>query len=398
MEKPIEIKKARILVAEDERRVREQIEEWLRRFGYEQLVLTRNAEECLEKLSEPFDVILADMRMEKDDSGFAILDAVQKKNITSAVIIFTANDTVDDCRNAFRSGAWDYISKNRRGNVFDELNRSIQDALTYFNRWGDRRDDIWIREHMDDLLEKYAGQYVAVLNQSVLEAAESRDELEQRIRERKLPLYLTVIEQIESLSIEPLEAELTVFVEGPTDVRYIECAAKLLDQEALLERIHLDVIGGQDGRKGGGYQALNQGFNFLHNNPNYRRQKALFLYDQDVSDKQMANRGEDFENLFMRRIADYDSEKKGIEYLLAQAVYEEGFQHSLEFVQKDLGRATASVPEPLPTYAIERNSKMQFCQWVCDERKNRPEEFAAFRPIFHIFESLLDMDVIGVDG
>ena len=265
----IENTEAKILVADDKQRMVEQIKEWLIRGGYKHITLTFSAAECIEKLSEPFDVIVADMRMENDHSGFAILEKVQDRNITSAVIIFTANATVEDCRRAFRVGAWDYISKNQQDNPYAELNASIQDALIYFNRWGDRRDAIWIQEQMEELREAYAGQYIAVLNQSVLEAANSREELEKHIKERNLPLYLTVIEKIDAPLAEPLQAELTVFVEGPTDVKYIQCAAKLLGKEALFDRIHLGTTGNQDGQKGNGYQGLNQGFNFLRHNPSF---------------------------------------------------------------------------------------------------------------------------------
>jgi len=73
----------------------------------------RNSEEATEKLEQShFEIIVADMRLGTDDGGgFAVFEEVKKRNLSAAVIILTANDTVVDCRRAHRMGAWDYISE-----------------------------------------------------------------------------------------------------------------------------------------------------------------------------------------------------------------------------------------------------------------------------------------------
>lgn len=52
---------------------------------------------------------------------------------------------------SFKMGAWDYISKNMRGNIFDILHESIQDAIAYFNRWGNVQNEQWINENIETL-------------------------------------------------------------------------------------------------------------------------------------------------------------------------------------------------------------------------------------------------------
>lgn len=113
--------------------------------------------------------------------------------------MFTANETWLDCRKAFRQRVcWDYISKNMEGtNPYQELHNSIQEAISYFNRWGNRNDEVWIFENNTELLEKYRGQYIAVINHTVIENAYTEEELRNKINERKLPLFLPVIRKMD---------------------------------------------------------------------------------------------------------------------------------------------------------------------------------------------------------
>ncbi len=206
----LETKNVKLLLIEDEADYLKQVVRWMARFGYQHIDTARNVAEARAKLDEkPFDIIVADMRLDRDDDGFAVLDEVKKRHITSVVIILTANDSVADCRRAFKEGAWDYISKNMKGNVFKELNQSIRNAITYFNRWGGKEDEAWIEENMTQLLESYHGQYIAVINNSVIEAAKTEEQLEKRLRERKFPIFLSTIKKIEAFSKpEPLIADL----------------------------------------------------------------------------------------------------------------------------------------------------------------------------------------------
>ncbi len=189
-----------LLVIEDNPRFLDELLSWLtEEFGYCEINTAINAQDSEEKLKDPCDVIISDMRMEKDDSGFAILDFVKKNNLSTVVIILTANDTVADCRRAFREGAWDYISKNMKGNPFESLDASIQDAIAYLNRWGNLPNQQWLTENLATLENHYWGQWIAVINQSVIEVADTETELLARLEERKLRRFTTTIKQIGDL-------------------------------------------------------------------------------------------------------------------------------------------------------------------------------------------------------
>lgn len=185
-----------LLLVEDNPRFMEELKEWLQDFGYNNIETASSAAEATQKLNQSFDVLISDMRMEKDNSGFTIVERVKELNLSSVVIILTANDTVIDCRNALKMGAWDYISKNMRGNVFEALHESIQEAIAYFNRWGNVQNEQWISENLEDLEKNYWGQYIAVINKTVIDAADSQEVLEKQIEERKLRRFLTTIRKI----------------------------------------------------------------------------------------------------------------------------------------------------------------------------------------------------------
>lgn len=189
-----------LLVIEDTPRFLDELLSWLREeFGYCEISTATNAQDAEEKLQNPCDVIIADMRMERDDSGFTILDFVKQNNLSTVVIILTANDTVADCRRAFREGAWDYISKNMKGSPFESLDASIQDAIAYLNRWGNLPNQQWLTENLAALEKDYWGQWIAIVNQSVIEVADTETELITRLEERKLRRFTTAIKQIGEL-------------------------------------------------------------------------------------------------------------------------------------------------------------------------------------------------------
>jgi len=180
-----------LLLVEDNSGFLSELVNWLNDYGYRHIETASSVAQATEKLCDPFDVIISDMRMEQDDSGFAIVEQVKVRNLSSVVIILTANDTVIDCRNAFKFGAWDYISKNMRGNVFDALHDSIQEAITYFNRWGNVHNEQWITENLESLEKKYWGKYIAVINKTVIETADKEDSLNALLEQRKLRRFLT---------------------------------------------------------------------------------------------------------------------------------------------------------------------------------------------------------------
>ncbi|MDB9439007.1 putative DNA binding domain-containing protein [Dolichospermum lemmermannii CS-548] len=188
-----------LLLVEDNPRYLSELVEWLNDYGYRHIETASSVVQATEKLCDPFDVIIADMRMEQDNSGFVILEEVKARNLSSVVIILTANDSVIDCRNAFKSAVWDYFSKNMQGNVFDAVHDSIQEAITYFNRWGNVHNEQWIIENLEILEKDYWGKYIAVINKTVIETADNEDTLNALLEEQKLRRFSTTIRKIGDL-------------------------------------------------------------------------------------------------------------------------------------------------------------------------------------------------------
>ncbi|MFB2645739.1 RNA-binding domain-containing protein [Raphidiopsis sp. BLCC-F218] len=200
-----------LLLVDDSSRFLDELQEWLNEYGYRSVATACSVNQAIENLCVPYDVIIADMRMEQDDSGFTIVDEVKSRDLSSVVIILTANDAVIDCRKAFKFGAWDYISKNMPGNVFDEIHDSIQEAIKYFNRWGNIQNEQWIDENQETLEANHWGKYIAVINRTVIETADSEDTLKELLEERKLRRFLTTIKKIGNL--QPI-SELVKMPEG----------------------------------------------------------------------------------------------------------------------------------------------------------------------------------------
>ena len=57
------------------------------------------------------------------------------------------------------------------------------------------KDDLWIVEHFSELVTKYTGKYVAVVNETLVTVGESSKEIETKAREvepNKMPSVLRV--------------------------------------------------------------------------------------------------------------------------------------------------------------------------------------------------------------
>ncbi len=57
------------------------------------------------------------------------------------------------------------------------------------------KDDLWIVEHFSEMVTKYAGKYVAVVNETLVAIGDSRREVEDKARQvepQKIPSVLRV--------------------------------------------------------------------------------------------------------------------------------------------------------------------------------------------------------------
>jgi two-component system response regulator PilR (NtrC family) len=114
-----------ILVADDEKGIREFLEITLKKEGYEVTLASNGAEAISLCEKKKFDIILADIKMPQGD-GYTILRKVKKLRPDTIVIMITAYGSLESAIEAMKEGAFDYISK-----PFDvnDVKALIQSAL-----------------------------------------------------------------------------------------------------------------------------------------------------------------------------------------------------------------------------------------------------------------------------
>jgi two-component system, response regulator RegA len=124
----------RILVVDDEPDVRTTIERRLTREGFK-VDTAESAADAADKTraADPFyDVIIADMVMENEQSGLDVLKSAFARDIFAEVIVLTAYGSVQNAVECMKRGAFDYLEKNIPGvDVLDLLVLKIQNAIEH---------------------------------------------------------------------------------------------------------------------------------------------------------------------------------------------------------------------------------------------------------------------------
>jgi DNA-binding NtrC family response regulator len=100
--------KRRILVVEDEEKLRRVIEVQLSSAGFE-VDQAGTAEEGL-KRADRADLVLTDLRL-PGMNGLELLQAIRRQNATTPVIVITAYGTVENAVEAMKAGAFDFLPK-----------------------------------------------------------------------------------------------------------------------------------------------------------------------------------------------------------------------------------------------------------------------------------------------
>lgn len=171
-----------------------------------------------------------------------------------------------------------------------------------------------------------------------------------------------------------------VFVDGETDVRYLERASELLNQKALLGKVEL--------RDGGGSGNLGKIWKTSSMSAELMTQKVVLLHDCDdaVSPQDRGN--------FFRRTIPMQRDhpiKKGVENLFEKAVLERAREYKDAFIDIDHERTrtdrgkTMTVPEE---WTINANEKTNLCAWLCEE--GREDDFQHFEVIFKLLQAIVD--------
>jgi two-component system response regulator PilR (NtrC family) len=117
--------KDKILVADDEKSMREFLDIMLKKEGYK-VTLASNGEEVMKLIEKDiFDLALVDIRMPRQD-GISVLKKIKSISPETVVIVMTAYASADTAIKAMKEGAYDYITKPFK---IDEIKLIIQNAL-----------------------------------------------------------------------------------------------------------------------------------------------------------------------------------------------------------------------------------------------------------------------------
>src|SRR5438876_5314958 len=133
-------KRAKILIVDDERSIRELLEIFLKKEGFE----VKSAPSALEGLTQvktsDFDLIISDIKM-ADMSGIDFLRELRANSFSGQFILLTAFASAETAIQALKMGAFDYILKTE--NFIEELrlvvygaleNRRLREENTYLRR------------------------------------------------------------------------------------------------------------------------------------------------------------------------------------------------------------------------------------------------------------------------
>ena len=122
-----------VLVVDDEQSLRQVLELFFRKEGFEVDTASSLAEAEAAIAANAYDLVLTDLRMTQPDDGLKVLRAAVRKNPWTQVIVLTAYATVETAKEAIRYGAYDYLTKpfdneNLRKLVRAALARKEDDA------------------------------------------------------------------------------------------------------------------------------------------------------------------------------------------------------------------------------------------------------------------------------
>ncbi len=135
-----------VLVADDEKSMREFLEIMLSREGYD-VVTTASAEEAIEVVtSRSIDLVITDINMPKA-TGMAVLKSSMEFDPEVPVIMITAFGSADTAVEAMKMGAYDYITKPFK---VDEIKLVVSKALER------RRDKEEIRRLKEEVVQSYS--------------------------------------------------------------------------------------------------------------------------------------------------------------------------------------------------------------------------------------------------
>jgi two-component system response regulator PilR (NtrC family) len=134
------LKRAKILIVDDERSLRELLEIFLKKEGFDVTSASSGLESLAKVKTSDFDLIISDIKM-GEMSGIDLLRELRTSGFNGQVILLTAFASAETAIQALKMGAFDYILKTE--NFMEELrlvvhkaleNRRLREENTYLKR------------------------------------------------------------------------------------------------------------------------------------------------------------------------------------------------------------------------------------------------------------------------
>ena len=168
-----------------------------------------------------------------------------------------------------------------------------------------------------------------------------------------------------------------VLTEGTSDARYIKTALSLLGEEELLDALAIEFVGIEDdkGMRYGGKGGLNNFKKTYEAKPLLFHRSILLLYDCDTRKPE-----DEVGRLSVRAIppnGDNTKVRVGIENLFPADLFQRRFYRN-QVTEGNYGERKE----------IEEFKKREFCDWICEERKN-PDDFAKFVDVVKILKEFV---------
>ncbi|HEX2964155.1 MAG TPA: response regulator [Syntrophorhabdaceae bacterium] len=118
----------RILVVDDNRELREILEEYLRGEG-DNVEGASNGKQALEKHSKnPYHLIITDLNM-PEITGMEMIKTIQKENDATEFVIITGYASIDSAVEAIKLGAFDYIVKPFRMEELKVVVKNVREKV-----------------------------------------------------------------------------------------------------------------------------------------------------------------------------------------------------------------------------------------------------------------------------
>ncbi len=176
------------------------------------------------------------------------------------------------------------------------------------------------------------------------------------------------------------EGKPIVYVEGETDLPYLQRAAYLLNRSDILARCNIEWIGAKDQSGQAfhtGKNALTHTLNVMRANPNLIKRRILLLYDNDCPGPEI-----NYGLCSVRKIPKNTNNTKikaGIENLFPEELFTEEFYQRKED-SKDNGTTNITITL----------RKMEFCKKLCKDGTDN--DFKYFENVFVIIDEFLNSE------